>query len=108
MAFSKSFIGQSATTYHLKVESGDKEPISFTVDCDYIEKDGKKIKKKEKLTTPYQATMDIKRFYGVFEKVSGTGSMDITVKSEKGELISKYNKSVVELYNGIMNTRKAD
>lgn len=106
--FEIPLIEKSTNTYYIEVASGNKKSISFTAHWSYIDKEGKKIEKKETLSTPYKVTVEIKSFNSVFEKVSGNGSMDITVKHEKGELTSRFNKSFIKLSNGIMETRKAD
>lgn len=106
--FEIPLIEKSTNTYHIEVASGNNESISFTADWSYIDKEGKKIDKKETLTTPYKITVETKSFNSALEKISGTGSMDITVKHENGELTSRFNKSLIKFYNGMMETGKAD
>ena len=106
--FEIPLIQKSTTTYHIEVASSNNESISFTADWSYINKEGKKIEKKETLTTPYRITVETQNFSSVFEKISGTGSMHITVKNEKSKLTSRYDKSLIKLYNSMMETRKAD
>ena len=95
-------------SYELKVTSSDAESVSLTANWYYVDKDSNRIEKKESLITPYEVSIEAIEFRGTFKKTSGTGVMQITVKDDGRQLISTFDKALIEIRDGGMHTRRVD
>lgn len=95
-------VKEAATQFQLEITSNKK--MSFIANWYYIDKNGKRIDKSEKLATPYIVTIEALEFRGIFERDSKSSDLQIKVKDKTGQMVSNWRKTVIEIEQGSMNT----